>query len=387
MHVLSVLRRTVTTAAALAAAVVPALALAPAAHADQARALRSGFTVYTNERNVPTPGLENFGAVRSTVAYDYFHLTCDAAGCYSDGGALPTEDAYKAKILDYVQQFHGGPTDPVVLDFEPIALTEVSGPAATNAFALWKQLIHWTHEAMPKAPVGAYGYDWKTTNIDLVKKLHAPGLLDFFAPRAYFDKTPGMTGWNSNLDGALANDHAIAPGQPVVPYISPSFSGNTGTGYLDGTQIDTIFATLKARTQGVVVWEPDAKGPAACGWFNAFSANMGTLTNTASHGPLTAKATTPGGDCTVPAGATTTVPVTFTNTSSAATAATTVQAPGGLPAGWSVTWSDTSVPALAPGAAWTTSFTVTAPAAGPDNTALLHQTTGLGDTRFAMVAY
>ncbi|WP_327433981.1 hypothetical protein [Streptomyces sp. NBC_01236] len=137
-------------AAATALTVTPALA-SPASAAGT-------FPVFTNERNATTPGLEQYGAVKATVAYDWFAFTCDTSACYSNGGALPTESAYKTKMLDYISQFGAGDTAPVVLDFENIVVTKLSGTAATNAFDLWKELITWTHEVAPSAPVGMYGY-------------------------------------------------------------------------------------------------------------------------------------------------------------------------------------------------------------------------------------
>lgn len=276
-------------AVTLATAVAALTALAPTASAS------SGFTVFTNERGTGTPGLQQYGAVKSTVVYDYFALTCDAEGCYSNGGALPSEAAYESKVKDYMSasQFGGGASAPVVLDFENIVLTALSGKAATNAFGLWKQLVTWTHKAAPSAPVGMYGYDSSTTNNSLTQQLHQNGLFDFFAPRAYRGSSQTDAAWTSTLDASVANDHALAPGQPVYPYVSPSWDGSPGGATMSGSTWGYTIEQLKAKTDGAVVWEASANDATACNWVAQNAYEMGVLTGTPSTGPLTATATPP----------------------------------------------------------------------------------------------
>ncbi|WP_405911547.1 hypothetical protein OG760_00615 [Streptomyces sp. NBC_00963] len=367
-------------AASLAVAVAALTALAPTASAS------SGFTVFTNERGADTPGLQQYGAVKATVVYDYYALTCDADGCYSNGGALPSEAAYESKVKEYMgaSQFGGGATAPVVLDFENIVLTAESGQAATNALNLWKQLITWTHRAAPSAPVGMYGYDSSTTNNSLTQQLHQNGLLDFFAPRAYRGSSQTDAAWTSTLDAAVTNDHSLAPGQPIYPYISPSWDGSPGGAYMSGTTWGYTIDQLKAKTDGAVVWEPSANDASACNWVAQNAYEMGALTGTPSSGPLTATATPPSGNCTVPRGSTTTVPVTVTNTSGSTTAATQMQSfTGG--SGFSGSWQYWNVPSLAPGASFRTSLPLAVASSQSTSTALLHIRTGLSDTRWAVV--
>ncbi|MEV8567813.1 hypothetical protein AB0436_19935 [Streptomyces sp. NPDC051322] len=367
------LRKTVLGAGATALAVIPALA-SPASAA--------GFTVYTNERNTITPGLRQYGAVKSTVVYDAFKFTCDAQGCYSNGGALPAKATYEATVQEYVSQFGGDASSPVVLDFENIVLTALSGQAATNAFNLWKQLITWTHEAVPSAPVGMYGYDWSTQNNSLIKQLHQNGLFDFFAPRAYWDSGETQSSWSSQLDQAIANDHSLAPGRPVYPYINPQ---QINGGYLSGSTWSYVMNQLKSKTEGAVVWEPSASDSSACNWVLQNSYEMGVITGTSSSGPLTATATAPSGSCVVPHGTTTTIPVTIKNTSGSTTAATTMQSFTGAPQGITGTWTYWNVPSLAPGATWTTALILTIPSSETWSTALFHLRTGLSDTRYAVI--
>ncbi|MEU8485965.1 hypothetical protein [Streptomyces sp. NPDC048641] len=370
------LRRTALVATAMALALTPFL-VTPASAA--------GFTVYTNERGTTPPGLQQFGAVKSTVVYDFFKFTCDSAGCYSNGGALPSQATYQAKVQEYMGtgQFGGAAGSPVVLDFEDIVVTALSGQAATNAFNLWKnQLIPWTKSAAPGHPVGMYGYDWSTTNNSLTQQLHQNGLFDFFAPRMYWDGGETESSWSTQLDQAIANDHALAPGQPIYPYIAPSAIGG---GYLPGDTWSFIFSQLKAKTEGAVVWEPSASDAGACNWVSQNSYEMGVITGTGSSGPLTATAAAPSGNCTVTRGATTSVPVVIKNTSSTTTAATTMQSFTGAPQGISGTWQYWDVPALAPGATWNTALNLTVPSTETWSTALFHLRTGLSDTRWAVI--
>lgn len=348
------LRSIAAAAAALVITVFPALSAPAAAQEDTAEAA-AGFTMYLNERGANRPGLDQFGAVRSTVVYDAFALTCDTAGCYSNGGALPSQATYEAKVKEYMSagQFGGGATEPVALDFEAIELTQVpTGQAATNAYNLWRQLLTWTHNAAPQAPICHYGYDWETRNQNLIKQLHTDGLLDCFAPRAYWysDQTPAE--WSSRLDAAIARDRAMAPDHPIYPFINPGII-NTSTA-MYGSQVAHMFTELKAKTEGAIFWEPflfTGSDPVGnCRWLSQFSYEMRLVTGTPTSGPLAASAALPSGNCTVPRGATTNVPVTITNTSGATTAATQMQSFGGT-AGFTGSWKYGTCPPSRPGRA------------------------------------
>ncbi|MEU2431584.1 hypothetical protein ABZ611_19065 [Streptomyces sp. NPDC007861] len=377
---LSLARRTRTTAVAALAVVAVALpAVASPAAADSEAA---GFTVYVNERGAGRPGLEQYGAIRSTVVYDVFAFRCTDAGCTSNGGALPSQATYEAKVKEYMGsgQFGAAAGSPVVLDFEDIVLTALSGQAATNAFNLWKTLIGWTKNAAPGHLVGMYGYDWSTQNNSLTQQLHQNGLFDFFAPRMYWDSGETQSSWQSELDRAIANDHALAPGQPIYPYIHPkTINGD----YLPGNTWAFIFGQLKAKTEGLVVWEPSATTANACNWVAQNSYEMGVLTGTPSSGPLSAAGALPSGNCTVPRGTTTNIPVTVTNTSGSTTAATQMQtfSSGGI----SGTWQYYNVPALAPGASFNTTLYLNVASSQTFSTALLRIRTGISDTRWAVI--
>ncbi|MFB6707868.1 hypothetical protein ACFCW6_24510 [Streptomyces sp. NPDC056333] len=371
------IRRITVLAAALLIAALPTFSTPAAAAAS--------FPVFVNERGTSRPTLEQYGSTRSTVVYDVFAFTCDTAGCYSNGGALPSEATYAAKVKEYMGagQFGGAATAPVVLDFESIELTQVpTGQAATNAYNLWRQLLTWTHTAAPQAPVCHYGYDWLTQNQNLIKQLHTDNLLNCFAPRAYFYDGQTLTSWDSNLDQSVARDRAMAPSHPIYPYVNPtSFQSES---YVPGNTWAHMFAKVQAVADGVVIWEPSAENANACAWISQHSYEMGVITSTGSSGPLKATAAPPSGNCTVTRGTTTTVPVTITNTSSSTTAATQMQSFADTP-GFSGSWQYWNVPSLAPGASWSTSLPMAIASTQTAGTALLHIRTGLSDTRWVVI--
>ncbi|MFI1963135.1 hypothetical protein ACH429_03180 [Streptomyces pathocidini] len=380
---LRILRRLAVGAAALMAALVPTLVNAPAAHA-------ASFQVFTNERYTNRPHLEQYGATKATVVYDAFHYTCSASGCLSNGGPLPTQAVYEAKVKEYIgsSQFGGGATAPVVLDFEDIELTQVpTGTAATNAFNLWRQLLQWTHNAAPQAPVCNYGYDWLTQNQSLIEDLHTdPNGLDCFAPRAYFYAGQSLADWDEDFNAAIDRDEAMAPDHEIYPYVSPT--AFNGGGFVSGSAWSHMFAQVKAQADGVVIWEPDATDASACAWVSQNSYEMGIVTGTSSSGPLKATVSPPSGNCTVQRGAQTAIPVTITNTSGSTTAATSMQTISGLPAGvhgYSTTWQYWNVPSLAPGASWTTMLYLQIDSTEDPSTLLFHIKTGISDTRWAAV--
>ncbi|MFC5804127.1 hypothetical protein [Streptomyces formicae] len=372
--------------AALPATAPPAAAQSTAAQSPEApSAAAAGFTVFTNERGAHPPGHPQYGATKATVVYDVFAYKCDAAGCTSNGGPLPSQATYEAKVKEYMgaNQFGGEATAPVVLDFEDIELTQVpTGQAATNAYNLWRQLLTWTRNAASQAPICHYGYDWQTRNQDLIKQLHTDGLLNCFAPRAYFDDGQTLSAWTERLDASIKRDRAIAPSHPIYPYVNPvSFPSET---YQPGNTWAHMFQNVKAKADGVVLWETSAKNANACAWVSQNSYEMGVITGTSGSGPLRASATLPSGNCTVPRGTTTTVPVTLTNTSTATTPATQMQSFNSTP-GFSGSWKYWNVPSLAPGATWSTELPMAVAATQTTSTALLRIRTGISDTRWAVI--
>ncbi|MEU8571240.1 hypothetical protein AB0C51_23350 [Streptomyces pathocidini] len=350
-------------------------------------AAAAGFQVFTNERGAHRPGLEQYGGTRATVVYDVFKFTCDAAGCYSNGGALPSQATYEAQVKTYMGsgQFGGAATAPVVLDFEDIELTRMAtGAPATNAYNWWRQVLQWTRNAAPQAPICHYGYEgWSNQNHDLVKRLHDDNLLNCFAPRMYWDSGETQTSWSSELDTAISRDRAMAPTHPIYPYTHPK---QINGGYVAGGTWSYMLNQLKAKTEGVVVWEPSADDSSACAWVGQHSYETGILTGTSSSGPLKAVPSAPSGSCVVPRGTTTTIPVTIQNTSSATTAATTMQSfTGEQTQGVTGTWQYWNVPSLAPGATWETALQLTVPSTQTFSTTLTHLRTGISDTRYTVI--
>ncbi|WP_326718313.1 hypothetical protein OHT59_01455 [Streptomyces sp. NBC_00243] len=242
------------------------------------------FTVFTNERGDRVPGLHQFGAVRSTVVYDIFKFTCDDEGSYARGGALPGRSAYQDQVHAYIEQFGGRPGAPVVLDFEDILLTELSGPAAHHALGLWQRLISWTKEAVPGSPVGMYGFDWRTTNSQLTRELYANGLLDFFAPEAYWWQGQTEETWTRRFDASVANARALAPGKPVYPYFHPRYIDG---GYLPAHVWSASTDRFKELADGVVIWEPSANGADSYGWVSQYAHELSTPSGTADPPTVT----------------------------------------------------------------------------------------------------
>lgn len=372
-------RKTVVAGLAAATVVFPGL-VSPAAADTEA----AGFTMYTNERGANRPGLEQYGAIRATVVYDVFAFTCDNNGCYSNGGALPSQAAYEAKVREYAGagQFGGASGAPVVLDFESIVVTALSGQAATNAFNLWKQLITWTKNAVPGSPVGMYGYDWETRNNNLTQQLHQNGLFDFFAPRAYWNSGQSRASWTSTLDAAVANDHALAPGQPIYPYIHSAYINGGAMSHQDSLY---MYEQFRAKTEGAVMWEPNNHSAAAdCGWLWQFSAHTGIVTGSPISGPIRVDGAIPGGSCIVPRGATTSIPVTVVNTTGSTTSATVLQGVSGVQ-GITGSFTNPNVPSLAAGATFTTTLNLTVPSSTSFSTALIPIRTGISNTRWAVI--
>ncbi|WP_299537130.1 hypothetical protein [uncultured Streptomyces sp.] len=372
------MRRATAVLAGPALGAIPLLGTTPAAAADP-------FPVFVNERGADRPTLEQFGSTRSTVVYDVFAFTCTATSCTANGGALPTQAVFEAKVKEYMgaNQFGGAATAPVVLDFEDIELTQVAtGAAATHAYNLWRTLLTWTHNAAPSAPVCHYGYDWLTQNQALIKQLHDDDLLNCFAPRAYFYTAWTQAEWDQRLDEAVTHDRTIAPDHPIYPYVNPTTIENGA--YVSGNTWAHMFEQVKAKADGVIVWEPTAADSTACNWVAQHSYEMGVITGTGSSGPLKATATPPSGNCTVRRGTTVSVPVAFANTSTTATAATALTPVSGA-TGITGTWASGTVPALAPGATYATTLSLTVAPTRTAGTALLHLKTGLSDTRMSVI--
>ncbi|MEJ8661838.1 hypothetical protein [Streptomyces sp. MS1.AVA.4] len=377
------------TMAAFALAALPTTAPPAAAQSPEAPSAAAGFAVFTNERGAHPPGMPQYGATKATVVYDVFAYRCDAAGCTSNGGALPSQATYEAKVKEYMGtgQFGGAATAPVVLDFEDIELTQVpTGQAATNAYNLWRQLLTWTRNAAPQAPICHYGYDWQTRNQELIKQLHDDNLLNCFAPRAYFDDGQSLTAWTGRFDASVARDRAMAPSHPIYPYVNPvSFPSET---YQPGNSWAHMFQNVKAKADGVVLWETSAKNANACAWVSQNSYEMGVVTGTGSSGPLRASATPPSGNCTVTRGSQVAIPVTITNTSTSTTPATQMQSIGGQAPGvgtYGTGWQYWNIPSLAPGATAQTTLYLDVAATQVTSTVLLHLKTGVSDTRLALI--
>ncbi|MEY9848617.1 hypothetical protein [Streptacidiphilus sp. MAP5-3] len=355
-----------------------ALVLAPAATPAHA----ASFTVYnsTNE-NAPNADLEQFGVTDAATVYDDWSLSCSTTGCSN----VPSQSTFEAKVQEYVSLDKSGSTGPITLDFENILPVSAGSDAqAAQEVTLFKELITWAHDAEPSAPIGEYSYDWSSAYSSYTAELYASGYLNFFAPSMY-NRWATTSDWSSELSAAVTNDHAINSSLPIYPYVEGQWDNGSSTSWLSGVDWDVEFQQLQADTQGAVLWGNTPTDASACSWLGAFSAEMGGLTGTASHGPLSVSATPPN-TCEVTRGATTTLPFTVTNNATSTSTATELAdttATQGITVGNFEYWD---IPALASDAAWgPDNLDVVVPSTATATTALLYINYGTGVQRLAVI--
>ena len=368
-------RRLLTRLAAVLAAMLAVAAVSgvPAAWAQT-------FVLYNNT-SYPNADLgAEFGLTNSAVVYDHWGLSCSDTGCSN----VPDQDTYQTEVKGYVAQFKAGPTAPVTLDFENIVpVSATSAAQAAQEVALWKQLITWTHQAVPQAPVGMYSYDWETTNDSYTAQLYASGYFNYFAPSMY-TRWSTMSTWQSKLSAAVSNDHSMNSALPIYPYLWPQSDYLSGNPFTSSTDWNTEVTSVEAQAQGAIIWSNTTPlDSSACGWLGETAYLNSVLQGDPSYGPLTVTPTVPN-TCLLSRDATTTIPVQFTNNGTSTTSTATLQPVSGLQ-GITETYTATSIPALAPGASWSTTLQVTVPATETDTTALLHIHYTTGDRRLTVI--
>lgn len=359
------------------------LALVPVATGTGATtAHAASFTLYnsTNEGS-PNADLEQFGVTDSATVYDDWSLSCSTTACSN----VPTQSAFESKVQTYVGLDKSGSTGPITLDFEGIVPVDAtSGAQAQQEVDLWKELITWAHDAEPSAPIGMYSYDWSNAYSSYTSQLYASGYFNFFAPSMY-NRWSSTSTWSTELSDAVANDRAISSSLPIYPYVWAAWDTSGNSSWLSGTDWDSEFTQLESQTQGAILWGSLPTDATGCGWLGAFSAEMGNLTGTASHGPLTVTAS-PANSCVFARGATTTVPFTVKNngtSSSTATELADTTATQGITVGNFEYWD---IPALASGASWgPDNLNVVVPSTETDTFALLSINYGTGVQRMATI--
>lgn len=356
--------RGVLAAAALLALAVTCLGtVGPAAQSAHA----ATFTVYDQ-----TQGdwhhwdLEQLGLVDNAAVYDRWGLSCSTTGCSN----VPSQATFEAAVQSAVGTFTAAASAPLVLDLENILpVSATSAAQAQQDLTLYEKLATWAHDAEPSAPLGIYSYDYSTANSSFTKQLYTGGYLQFFAPSLY-NRWATVADWENELDAAVANDHAMDSALPIYPYLWPQWD-NGSSGQLSGPDWDTEFARVQAQTQGAIVWADAATtlGSGSCGWLGDLAREMSLLTGTQSSGPLTVTTQVPN-TCAAVRGSSTAVTVTLTDKGTATTAATTLRSASG-PQGITGTFAATAVPALAPGASWSTTMSLAVPSGETDQTALV----------------
>jgi hypothetical protein len=348
-------------AAATTATAAAATTDAPAATAARARTAASPASSFRlfDDTSYNDDNLASYGITPANVVYDSWDMSCSNVATFTC--SLAPESEYKAKIAAIDKTIP--PTAPLTLDFEGLDATSgTPAEEAANDFEAWEQIIAWTRQVIPASqPLGTYSYDWDQTPAEIADnaQLHHQGLT-FFVPSMYTYTAnldaANYAAWTSRLDEAIANDEQADPDQPIYPFIWPQWD-TTGGAYMDGTSWAEELGYLKTHTQGAIIWGGgEDLTSAACGWVSSTRQFMAQLTGRGTDtGPLTADIQYPG-TCLLTRGQTTSVPVTITNSGTAATPATTLgvsAAPGvsGVPAAG-------QVPALAPGASWSTTLSV-----------------------------
>jgi len=202
-------------------------------------------TYYPNSASV----FDAAGALRATVMYSQstWPGTCNSTGCPN----APSESTFKADVTAYVNEF--GSSNVIIFDYENLVLSaESSTAAATNAVALFKQMIGWAREVYPNAKIGMYDYDYSSTYAPnsttgyntLRAQLYNGGTasFDFFAPTMY-QRWSTHTAWDQNLANSIINDSAVnhtnGLNLPIYPYFSPYTSGNTSSSLLADSEFQS----------------------------------------------------------------------------------------------------------------------------------------------------
>ncbi|WP_186526032.1 NEW3 domain-containing protein [Leekyejoonella antrihumi] len=366
--------------AAITAVVTVSTAMLLSMPAREANAATS-FTVFNETQgDHSTWALDQFGLTNNAVVYDRWGLTCSTTGCSN----VPSQSTFESAITSVVSQFGASPTTPIALDFEGI----VPDSATSNAQAqqdlnLYEELATWAHGAEPSAPIGMYSYDWKTAYDSYTAQLYTGGYFQFFAPTMY-NRWATVADWKAELSAAVSNDKSMDSSLPIYPFIWPMWD-NGSSAELSAADWTTEFRDLEPSTQGAIVWANSATtlDTTSCGWLSDLSYEMSVLDNKQSTGPLTVTAAVPN-TCEISHGATTAVPLTITNNGTSTSVATTLSAQPG-PQGITEAYTSAAVPALAPGASYSTTLNITVPSSVTDQTALLQINYGTGFRRLTVI--
>lgn len=216
---------------------------------------------YPNSQQV----FDSAGALRATVMYSQqtWPGTCSSSGCPN----APTETQFKQDLTAYVNEF--GTSNVIIFDYENLVLSaESSAAAASQAAALFQQLITWTRQVYPNAKIGMYDYDYSSTyspgNSNGYNTIRAQlfngstNSFDFFAPTLY-QRWSTHTAWDQNLAQAIINDSAINKTNglslPIYPYISP---------YVNGTYTGTLLADSEWQSELTDLVSCDTPSSSAC---------------------------------------------------------------------------------------------------------------------------
>lgn len=241
------------------------------------------FIFFNNTRFTNRTLLDTAGAMRSTVVYDVWGMTCTATACSN----VPSQTAFLQTVASYVADSTTGNTGGygsnylIVLDFEAIVVDSATSQAqATLEENLLAQFCTWVHGAYPTAKVGMYDYDYSTNYQSTRALLYGTGGFDVFAPSLY-QRWSSHTTWNTNMNAAINNDLAINSSLPIYPYISPYTAGSTTDGLMTGTEWQSELTDLTGSSaSGAVLWTGSATINTSDAWYTEWLAMLSPAIDT-----------------------------------------------------------------------------------------------------------
>ena len=229
-----------TLRALSAAALLCALALAPAASARD-------FKLYNNTKY--TDGDDRSLDIARSNLLGEPQLPELAKG------TMPDEKRYK----DAVRASLGNP-GPLVLDFEHINLAKDPELSAINLDKL-QTLARWTREAAPGRQIGYYGFPGSIDKNDPVRGKELAKSVDIFFPSLY-TVDDDRDRWRRRLDNMIAASRKLDPSKPVLPFVWPQYHDKTPR---DGEFVASDYwkfqlDQLHRAADGAVIWSKRVSG-------------------------------------------------------------------------------------------------------------------------------
>ena len=212
------------------------------------------FTVYEHVRFYKDagPGVAALGFPRMPMIHNK-DVRAEPDGDWLEVSPANVVDAIDRLELDCD---YGG---PIVIDYEPY----VKVWDDTRTVNAWLEVIATVREQLPKARVAVFGLPTvryraaidgqrKPISVDQVREVLEA--VDFIAPQIYADSDQ----WNSAVEQRTRKhmDEALSVGKPVIPFIRPRTTGNTGDRWMEIDVVLSRIATIREMgASGVIVWD------------------------------------------------------------------------------------------------------------------------------------